>query len=178
MWLNIKSAYPIISQIKTCIKFFIYAISDFVILDTISNASSDQLSGEEDVTEKFEGDLKQWACNNNITHKALNELLRIINSLCPSLPLDARTLLETNRNKLCRNMGNGQFIYFGMKRFFDSNLVVEPCELSCNIDGLPLFKSSQTQFWPIQGSFNGSNPFIIALYCGEEKPNVNLNFSI
>lgn len=42
--------------------------------------------------------------------------------------------------------------------------------LDVNIDGLPIFKSSKLQFWPILVKFNYFNPFIVALYCGESKP--------
>lgn len=100
--------------------------------------------------------------------------MRLVNPFSPSLPLDARTLLDTNRDNVCVDMGDGKFVYFGMNRFMDSEVDVDQYELSVNIDGLPLFKSSKTQFWPIQGTFNGSDPFIIALYCGTEKPDVNL----
>ena len=48
-------------------------------------------------------------------------------------------------------------------------------ELQLNIDGLPLFKSTNHQFWPILGLLKNVNdnkdPFIIALFSGESKPN-------
>ena len=43
-------------------------------------------------------------------------------------------------------------------------------ELSFNIDGLPLFKSSSVQLWPILADFNGQAIFVVALYCGNSKP--------
>ena len=45
--------------------------------------------------------------------------------------------------------------------------------LQINIDGLPLYKSSSTQFWPILGRLVKpciTNPFIIGLYLGQQKP--------
>ena len=39
-----------------------------------------------------------------------------------------------------------------------------------NIDGLPLFKSSGTQLWPILAYFNTFDIFIIAIYGGGSKP--------
>ena len=39
-----------------------------------------------------------------------------------------------------------------------------------NIDGLPLFKSSGTQLWPILAYFNTFDIFIIAIYGGDSKP--------
>lgn len=39
-----------------------------------------------------------------------------------------------------------------------------------NIDGVPLFMPSNSQFWPILCSFGGFQPFLIALYYGDTKP--------
>jgi hypothetical protein len=50
--------------------------------------------------------------------------------------------------------------------------------LHINIDGVPLFKSTGGQFWPILGRVFSpfkSDPFVIALYYGEKKPE-DLNF--
>ena len=43
--------------------------------------------------------------------------------------------------------------------------------LSINIDGIPLFRSSSRHLWPILASFENSDIFIIAIYCGDHKPN-------
>lgn len=42
--------------------------------------------------------------------------------------------------------------------------------LSINIDGVPLFKSSKVQFWPILAKFHNFEPFVVALFCGDKKP--------
>ena len=45
--------------------------------------------------------------------------------------------------------------------------------LLINIDGLPLFKSSSKQFWPILAILKGishSTPFVIGIFCGHTKP--------
>lgn len=40
------------------------------------------------------------------------------------------------------------------------------------MDGLPLFKSSSLQFWPILGLLQDytKKPVVIALFCGKSKP--------
>lgn len=44
-------------------------------------------------------------------------------------------------------------------------------KISINVDGLPLSKSSQRQFWPILGSISESKEvFIIGIYYGTHKP--------
>lgn len=44
--------------------------------------------------------------------------------------------------------------------------------MSFNIDGLPLFSSSQVQLWPIIGLIKNHNfePFVIGIFCGTGKP--------
>ena len=43
--------------------------------------------------------------------------------------------------------------------------------LSINIDGVPLFKSSCIQLWPILCSGRQFEPFVFAVSCGDAKPN-------
>ncbi len=47
-------------------------------------------------------------------------------------------------------------------------------ELQINMDGLPLFKSSNAQFWPILGMVQNCSskkkPFLIGLFYGNSKP--------
>lgn len=45
-----------------------------------------------------------------------------------------------------------------------------PVKFDINIDGLPLFKSSKTQLWPILAKFHNSEPFLVSLFCGTGKP--------
>ncbi|XP_065654618.1 uncharacterized protein LOC136081245 [Hydra vulgaris] len=40
-----------------------------------------------------------------------------------------------------------------------------------NVDGLPLCKSTNTQFWPILAKFSKLQQFIVCLFCGKKKPN-------
>ena len=42
--------------------------------------------------------------------------------------------------------------------------------LLVNIDGVPLFKSSPNQVWPILGKFGDFSVFIISLWHGKGKP--------
>ena len=59
---------------------------------------------------------------------------------------------------------------------FSFSFVKVPSTLSLNIfiDGLPLSKSSPTQFWPILANIYEMpqlSPFTIAIYAGRSKPN-------
>ena len=42
--------------------------------------------------------------------------------------------------------------------------------ISFHIDGVSLFKSTNTQLWPILCSLKEFEPFIVALFCGNSKP--------
>ena len=98
------------------------------------------------------------------------------------VPNDPRTLLKTPRSNDVINKCGGQYIYFGLERgianvlnnsaFKENDLIY----VDINIDGLPLHKSSNRQFWPILCKVVKSThqPFVVALYCGTQKPdNVN-----
>ena len=129
-----------------------------------------------DVTLKNE--LAAWATRNRCTRDSLNQLLQIFNLHGHSLPMDGRTLLQTARNITTQMKCGGQYIYFGIEagivqilskyssavdRLGDIDLVV-------NVDGLPLFKSTNHQFWPILGRFNNLEVFVIGLFYGNTKP--------
>ena len=52
---------------------------------------------------------------------------------------------------------------------------VDSYDLSLNIDGLPVFKSRNVSVWPIQVAITNipeisSRPFVVAVYCGGQKP--------
>ena len=48
----------------------------------------------------------------------------------------------------------------------DSNKI----DLVVNVDGIPLYKSSSTQIWPIICKFANYPLFIVSLFCGNKKP--------
>lgn len=105
--------------------------------------------------------LRIWAVNNNITRNALSELLKILISFGLTwLPADSRTLLETPNHTNVVSLANGhmwynsiekniRLIFAKLKRSFELLLNV-------NVDGIPIFKSSKKQFWPILANFHGS----------------------
>lgn len=38
------------------------------------------------------------------------------------------------------------------------------------MDGIPLFRSSREQLWPILGQIKNFRPFVVALFSGKSKP--------
>jgi hypothetical protein len=141
--------------------------------------------------------LQIWALNHNITQSAVNGLLRLVRKWLPSegFPNDSRTLLKTPRKIILSEICGGQFYHFGlaagivnslksgMKDFRLPNLdslrnISELLTIKIGIDGLPISKSSNKQFWPILCSVDqsiNSRPFIVSLFYGETKPdNISL----
>lgn len=132
--------------------------------------------------------LVHWATKYNITHVALNGLLKgLKNHDCfNDLPVDSRTLLCTPKN-ICSNIRNvepGIYYHFGLaagiRRFIPKN-VTDNIKVSIGIDGLPLSKSSNGQFWPILASMivDSHLPkkvFPVGIYYGSEKPKDSNDF--
>ena len=108
----------------------------------------------------------------------MNELLDILREQGHRLPKDARTLLQTPRSVDCQVKCGGKFAYFGIENGILRILAQHPSYvanketiwLNFNIDGVPLFKSSSAQFWPILCYFGNFQPFVVALFYGEKKP--------
>ena len=49
-------------------------------------------------------------------------------------------------------------------------------KLKINIDGIPLFKSSNASLWPILCSFHKLKPFVVCLYYGLKKPSPIIDY--
>ena len=123
------------------------------------------------------GTLAAWSVRHSCTRTALNEILAILRSHGHSLPKDGRTLLQTPSVVTLLNKCGGQYAYFGLESGIRRNVTPSDLpefnhnlNLMFNVDGVPLFKSTNLQFWPILCSVNRKKPFIVALFCGNHKP--------
>lgn len=127
--------------------------------------------------------LAEWAVNDQIPQTALSSLLSVLRKYHPDIPMDARTLLKTPSQCNVKEISGGSYYHFGVKKSLvrilsttesKNTLKDNPfISLQVNIDGLPLFKSSNIQFWPILARINNplqSSPFIIGLFCENHKP--------
>lgn len=128
--------------------------------------------------------LREWAVIHNISHPAIKDLLEICRGWLPfcGFPVDPRSLLQTQRNVELENVGGGQFYHFGLEKGIlgiinatkGKQVSFKKIEISLGIDGLPISKSSNLQFWPIlcklNGNLWGGNVFIVSLFCGNQKP--------
>ena len=103
---------------------------------------------------KLKEDLSAWAVKSNCTPASLDGLLAILIEFGIELLRDSHTLLKTPRKVNCIEKCGGQYIYYGIHQCI--NNVLSYCDIETNIihiivniDGLPLFKPSSQQLWPI-----------------------------
>lgn len=144
-----------------------------------SVSESDSFSDDADTSFEIREKLREWISQYNITRNATNALLNILNNVVPGLPKDYRTVMETPRITETINLNNGHMYYYGIENNVMNKLksgIIETKDtilLQINVDGLPLFKSSATDLYPILGmskEFLDTSPFTIALFCGNGKP--------
>lgn len=131
--------------------------------------------------------LSGWAVKYNISHNAVNGLLKGLKThKCFNyLPVDSRTLIKIpyNTSKEIRTVEPGIYHHFGLA----NGILKHPppnfdkIQVVVGIDGLPLSKSSNNQFWPIL-AFNLVEPplakvvYLVGLYYGKEKPHNSNDF--
>lgn len=168
-----------------------------VVMRDVSDSKSSNDNSEE--TKDNENDetwdevekLRQWAIQSHIEHCHLDSLLRILRKrLIPDLPATAKTFLKTvsvnyqiKEFRSNENIVIGEFVYFGiasgLRRCVNKKVHLrDVLHLQINCDGLPLYKSSAKQFWPILCKVHNNpdiyKPFLVAVFFGDGKP-YNLN---
>nr|XP_055037851.1 uncharacterized protein LOC129425744 [Misgurnus anguillicaudatus] len=147
-----------------------------------SEDSNDSDSNESFSCNDLASSLSGWAVKFGVSLVALTALLSILKVHHPFLPKDGRSLLQTTKRYLVDKVAGGTYHYFGILKSLGKtleNLSLKVPDrhvfrLQLNIDGLPLFKSSSLQFWPVLGMLQDcvdKKPFLIALFCGVKKPN-------
>jgi hypothetical protein len=103
--------------------------------------------------------LAAWSCEFNVKQNAVDTLLKILQLAGHKVPSTARSLLKTTKHVSISEKSGMQYVYLDIRkqlqRFVEAipSKVLESLgntlEISLNIDGLPLFKSSSTSVWPI-----------------------------
>ena len=155
-------------------------VSDCDLLNNFQDGfSSDCGSNNSDDDITLAQEIADWTVQFGITSNAVDKLLKILQSYHPQLPLTCCTLLESGR---CIDdlvvMSSGEYMHYGLRKGLLSqkshlmNSTQRNIQYQVNVDGLPLFKSSSTQLWPILGKVVGikADPFLIGAYCGSCKP--------
>ena len=117
--------------------------------------------------------LGNWANKFFIKHNALDGLLVLLKENGhPNLPVTARTLLQTESNVTIQKKSGMEYVYFPLasqllKHFkkYPADIVRETnsLEISLNVDGLPLFKSSGMSLWPVLCAIVSMKPVVVFL---------------
>lgn len=172
--------------------------------ENVSNASSNQIINNDEL----KNELRDWGNAYRVSKLAINRLLSILNSYGISLPKNYRTLQHTPVNIEINTVAGGNLWYNGLgnclRNIFGTLSRDLDISLNFNIDGLPLFNSSKTTFWPVLGTITGKRhlegiefeleifknlnekkkyivvelpqvkPMVISVWCGDGKPD-NVN---
>ncbi|KAG1954682.1 hypothetical protein F2P79_008858 [Pimephales promelas] len=160
---------------------------------SVADGSSDENSNSESEYDNkvaltsFSTFLQEWATKHLIKHNALDDLLKgLKNYGHPELPSTARSLLKTPRLIKSVEKSGMECVHFNLRESILEQLQryprditdgVSTLELSFNIDGLPIFKSSRASLWPILCAIHlpPISVFPVTLTLGPTKP-TNLDF--
>jgi len=158
-----------------------YDEEDGLKIHRFSDSESEDMVGC-DSAENLSDQIAAWAISEKVKDTAVDKLLKLLKPHHPDLPVTSRTLKNTGYQAAdIVNIAGGEYVHFGilngMKHFENEILAlfVDVIDYHVNVDGLPLFRSSGTQLWPILGKIVGLQcPFMIGVFCGPSKPsNVN-----
>lgn len=145
---------------------------------SLSFSSESECQSDADNVPDVVGDLSKWATQSGCSRSALNDLLTVLRKHGLRVPRDSRTLLQTPRSVNTLQKCGGDYLYLGIEsgilkvvsthpeQFNDVNEI----SLTFNVDGVPLFKRTNVQMWPILCSIKKFEPFVVALFCGNSKP--------
>lgn len=152
--------------------------NDLFPLDNITNTPNDITYSKIPIDLKP----KKWAIECNVPHVTINKLLSILKeeNYLPlqKLPLDCRTLLQSGSSKTTNIniLTPGLYYHFGLKEGIKNSSLKfkldSKIEVMVGVDGLPLSKSSSSQFWPILAYIypHSNHVFPVGIYHGNEKP--------
>ena len=154
-----------------------YSLSSVSEQDEVDNARQNNQN-----TPNFKEQIRTLALEHNVTHRAVDHILKILHPHHETLPLCARTLLRTPRSFSVEEICGGKYIHIGLKHNLEMLLEtaakypgVRKIALNFNIDGLPIRNNStNNSLWPILGMIRyeeRQKPFCIGLYLGQSKPN-------
>ena len=111
---------------------------------------------------------------------AVTELMHILKPHLSALPNNSRTLLNTPRScNITHLKGGGNYCHLGLAKGLQKLLKsgslpqTSSLVLQFNIDGMPLFKSSNLSLWSILCLLKNpayGEPFIVNIYHGNKKP--------
>jgi hypothetical protein len=139
---------------------------DVPLVSYLLDSSSESESDEDQLSDNaFQQCLASWVNECGISHSAVNKLLPLLQRAGHKLPSTATTLLKTIKEVPVTIKSNMDYVYLNVDSQLEKCYNALPIDMknhlteldiSLNIDGLPLFKSSRTSLWPIDAIENNS----------------------
>jgi len=80
-----------------------------------SDSESDCDASMQDSYNRVRQGLAEWAIGHNITHLAINDLLKLLQNCNIDVPACAKTLLNTPRHTVIDEKSGGDYVYFGFQ---------------------------------------------------------------
>lgn len=132
-------------------------------------------------TENLAEELKRWIIEYNIKHNAAEKLLKILRDQGHKhLPSTTKTLLKTDPVESqmvsgveCIKFGVTEQLIMCLNRYPNNYAKdITELEISLNVDGLPLFKSTGKSFWPVLCTVHlkPASTFPLTIALTEAKP--------
>ena len=154
---NISSSYSDDDNISS-------SCSDDTLTESeLNNVNTEPLNNSDDSSLTFDIDFKETVIKCNMPAHQITEMLKLFkrHNICLNLPSCARTLLQTPRNILISHISGMQYYYFGVEDQIRLNIHTNYKEfnspeinISINIDGIPIYKSTKESCWQILVSCN------------------------
>ena len=123
--------------------------------------------------------LRFWVSSFSVSLTALIAILSILRVFHPEFQRDAQTILKTQGEIKTKKMEGWGILplwpshRIDVKTYLKLPASLTAVKLQFSIDGLPLFRSSRTQFWPILATINADysrSPFLVGLLSDFTKP--------
>lgn len=145
----------------------------------LNNSNNEERTGLLSLTEK----LALIKIETNCSLTTLAAFSKILRDLGHLVPKDPRTIMKTNiqvPRKIgeCDTLAGKTFVHLGLAvglriKLLEEDKKEQQLTLQFNIDGLPLWRSSRTEFWPILCrviNIRDTSEFMVSLHCGVGKP--------
>lgn len=125
-------------------------LTDNLITEIVNSIDSTFSNDKVGICDK----LRTWSVEFNVSHNYLNKLLFELKSEGLDVPKDVRILMNTPTTHNIWSMKPGAYVHFDIKQIISSLLHkhdfilfgINDLKLGVNVDGLPISKSSKSQF--------------------------------
>ena len=161
----------------------------FIPSTTSSESEGDMVDDrvtEERTTRSLSQDLFKIYTKHNISRRVMGEILEVLSSHDVDVPNTVYKLKRACSNKQYTteivSNDEGHYGYFSIEeniRFLIDEEIIQSSQnidMIFNIDGLPLFRSSNVGIWPILMKIENisySTPLPVSFFCGAGKPDLS-----